>query len=108
MNRIDLDKLRDIAEAAKAVSQGWYLDHKDTYVAAQKVPEEHDWYWITGSMDTPTIYDEDEAVEFGQSDEGMRGPKKVIQAHCRHIQAFNPEVALQLLNELEEMRRQYG
>lgn len=95
---INLEQLREIANKANVVATGWKLDHKDTYVAAEKNPKEHDWYWITGSMERP-----DDGYNAEASDEDMRGPKEVVQACCRHIVAFNPEVALSLVGRIEEL-----
>lgn len=94
-----LKELRELAEKANAVSTGWNLDHDDIYIAAEKVPAEHDWYWITGSMHKPETKYEVECT-----DEDLRGPKEVIQTYCRHIVAFNPNTAIELLNEIERLK----
>src|SRR5665213_996083 len=96
VNTLNLQQLKEIALKANEVAQNWHLTHEDTYIAAEKVPEEHDWYWIVGSMERPAT-EWDQAIE----DEEMRGPKEVIRACCRHIQTFNPQMILELLARIE-------
>jgi hypothetical protein len=97
----DLKKLRKIAVAADKVATNWRLDKEDTYIAAEMVPPQpSDWYWLTGEITTPET-----SYEAGASDEDYRGPKKVVQAYCRHMVAFQPKVVLALMDELIAVRQ---
>lgn len=87
--------------AEKATPGPWRLDHDDTYVAAEKSPPEHDWYWITGGMES-----RDDGYTAASSDEDMRGPKPVVQANCRFISAARSEsvwLATSLLKCMEAL-----
>lgn len=94
---ISLKDLKAKAEAANAISTNWHVTNHDMFVAAEKVPKEHDWYWITGEM-----YDHEVPLN---NDEAYRGPKQVVQTHCRFIAAANPEIVLKLCEALEKAKQ---
>lgn len=103
MKVTEVHQLLEKCKAATQVSQKWWLDHDDTYVGALQIPDEHDWYWVSGDMSKP-----DDGYSGAVSDEEYRGPKEVIQTHCRFIAAANPQ-AIQTLAEnyleaIEEMK----
>jgi len=89
-------EMRSAAEGANKVSRDWKLDHDDTYVGANNVLAEHNWYWVTGVMEM-----KDDGYNYPSSDEDLRGPKPITQAHCRHIFQSNPENVLKLISCLD-------
>jgi hypothetical protein len=95
---VNITELEALARAAALVSSDWKTDHDDTYVAAQKIPNDHDWYWVVGSMAKhETNYDPE------TTDNEMRGPKEVVQAHCRFVAAANPAIVLELISKTKTL-----
>lgn len=93
------EKVDELIQVAKRATQGkWWLDHDDTYVGAPIPGESHDWYWITGGMQS-----KDNGYDYCSSDEEIRGPKSVIQENCRFIFTFNPERMRKILEAYREM-----
>lgn len=92
-----LTELRRLCEAATKVSKDWWVDHDDTHVGALQILDDRDWYWVSGDMSKP-----DDGYSGACSDEGYRGPKEVVQAHCRFVAAANPAAILDLLNQYEK------
>ena len=87
--------IQDLEKKALAATKGdWTLDHNDTYVAAH-IEGQNDWDWITGPMKVDDGYSYSE-------DEDLRG--KNIQNNCRFVAAFNPQVALELIEKLRVAR----
>lgn len=94
-----MGRLEEIRARAEAATKGpWSLDHNDTYVAADKEPPEHDWYWISGSMEEPS-----DGYFAEHSDEDMRGPELVVQNNCRFIAHSRSDIPF-LLAEVERLK----